>query len=154
MGGTPVLPGVETRAHTALGRSEGNEFVLTRGNRSGTGRMWNYFNILSIMTVRWMSLQRRTRTREGHNGRRQKEGHLPWGILGTRVTLRKRQPCPWRGKQLLGDGLELKPNQNRWRGRPCLCRLKQFKCLREVGCKGTGQRFPLLFTEELWVPKS
>lgn len=52
MGGTPVLPGVETRAHTALGRSEGNEFVLTRGNRSGTGRMWNYFNILSIMTVR------------------------------------------------------------------------------------------------------
>lgn len=51
--------------------------------------MWKYFNVFYVMKVRVLSSQRRARTSSGHNVRKQKEGHLPWGILGTRVILRR-----------------------------------------------------------------
>lgn len=64
--------------------------------------MWKYFNILYIVIIRLASLQRKAMTRLGCNVRRQKEGHLPCGILGTKTALRKRQLCYCCSKNSLG----------------------------------------------------
>ena len=63
--------------------------------------MWKYFNILYMTMVRVISPERRARTRSGHNVRRQTEGYLSWGILGTRATMKKRQLYYCRGKNCL-----------------------------------------------------
>lgn len=123
----------------------------------GTGRMWKYFNIFYMMMVRLLSLQRRARTSSGHNGRKQKEGHLPWGILGTKIILRRghcvtMEDSAWWWNRSLDNPA--------WVRMMTLLRqantvhVSVGKLLRDVVCQGTWERFLVLFTAELWFLKS
>lgn len=111
MRGIQGFPGVKRRAQTASVRSEDSKVGLMKGNKSRTGGMWTYFNILYIMMVRFATLQRKAMIQLGPNLRRQKEGHLPCRILGTRTTWRKRQLCYCCSKNSLG--MEQKFGQTR-----------------------------------------
>lgn len=102
MWGTQEFPGVEPRTHTASGRSEDSELGHMRGNKEVGQEECGNISIYFIW--RWwesLSPERRARTRSGHKVRRQTEGYLSWGILGTRATMKKRQLYYCRGKNCL-----------------------------------------------------